>query len=75
MTKESIDYLVIQKAITGDAEAMMLILDYFTPYIEKLATRIVFDEYGKVLYIMDEYRKRRLETKLMASVLKYKEKI
>ena len=41
-----IPYEIIQAAVNSDEKALKYILDVFYPYIEKLATKSYFDEFG-----------------------------
>ena len=38
-------------------------------YINKLCTRTLYDEYGQPHVCVDEYMKRRLEIKLISSIV------
>ena len=60
---------VIHAAKAGDAEAMDRILRYYEGYINKLSTRKFRDEYGHSYEGLDEYMKRRLEIKLIHSIV------
>ena len=60
---------VIHAAKAGDAEAMDRILRYYEGYINKLSTRKFHDEYGHSCEGLDEYMKRRLEIKLIQSIV------
>lgn len=67
--KELPSLLVIHAAQAGDAEAMDCILRYYEGYINKLSTRKFHDEYGHTYEGLDEYMKRRLEIKLIHSIV------
>ena len=60
---------VIHAAQAGDAEAMDYILRHYGGYINKLSTRKFHDEYGHSYEGLDEYMKRRLEIKLIHSIV------
>ena len=60
---------VIHAAKAGDAEAMDRILRYYEGYINKLSTRKFHDGYGHSYEGLDEYMKRRLEIKLIHSIV------
>ena len=67
--KELPSLSVIHAAQAGDAEAMDCILLYYEGYINKLSTRKFHDEYGHTYEGLDEYMKRRLEIKLIHSIV------
>ena len=67
--KELPSLSVIRAAQAGDAEAMDCILRYYEGYINKLSTRKFHDEYGHTYEGLDEYMKRRLEIKLIHSIV------
>ena len=48
---------------------MDCILRYYEGYINKLCTRKFYDEYGHAYEGLDEYMKRRLEIKLIHSIV------
>lgn len=69
--KKRIEFQVMQQAIQGDAIAINEILEYFDHLINKLAMSKVVDQYGRTYLFIDEYKKSRLQTKLIESILKY----
>ena len=60
---------VIEAARAGDAEAVERVLRYYEGYINKLCTRTLYDEYGQTHVCVDKYMKRRLEIKLISSIV------
>ena len=62
--RELLPLSVIDAARNGDAEAMEQVLRYF-----KLCTRTLYDEDGYPHVCVDEYMKRRLEIKLIQSIV------
>ena len=60
---------VIEAARAGDAEAVERVLRYYEGYINKLCTRTLYDECGQPHVCVDEYMKRRLEIKLISSIV------
>lgn len=50
-------------------EAVERVLRYYEGYINKLCTRTLYDEYGQPHVCVDEYMKRRLEIKLISSIV------
>lgn len=69
--KEPIEFEIIQAAIQGDADSINQIISYFQPYINSKCKRKFKDEFGKEQYVVDEYMKRRLETKLITKILDF----
>lgn len=59
-------------AASGDVEAINRILKHYEDYIAVLSTRKLYDEYGNLHYCVDETLRRRLETKLITKILKFK---
>ena len=45
---------------------------HYEGYIAVLSTRKLYDEYGNLHYCVDETLRRRLETKLITKILKFK---
>lgn len=64
-------YAMIQAAVNGDAEAMEAVLQHYDRYINRLATRILCDEYGNTYSAVDETLKARLKLKLVMGVLAF----
>ena len=65
-------YHTIVSAASGDVEAINRILKHYEGYIAVLSTRKLYDEYGNLHYCVDETLRRRLETKLITKILKFK---
>lgn len=65
-------YHIIVSAASGDVEAINRILKHYEGYIAVLSTRKLYDEYGNLHYCVDETLRRRLETKLITKILKFK---
>ncbi len=63
---------MIKAAAEGDIVAINSILDHYRGYITSLSVRKMYDEYGQVHYYVDETLRRRLETKLIMVILKFK---
>ncbi|BDR80498.1 hypothetical protein N072000002_07540 [Clostridium tetani] len=64
-------YPVIVSASQGDIMAMDMVLSHYEPYIARLSIRTVFDDYGNPHTRVDEDMRRRLETKLISSILEF----
>ena len=60
---------VIDGAKSGEPEHLAFVLGYFSCYITKLATRTLKDEFGNEYIYVDEAMRRRLETKLIYSIV------
>ena len=65
-------YETIEAATRGDITAINSVLAHFDGYIATLATRTLYDEHGCPCQYLDPELKRRLETKLIVRVLKFK---
>lgn len=63
---------VFKAAHAGDSIAMDKVLRHYEPYISKLCTRKLYDEYGGAHHCLDEYMKRHLEIKLITAILTYR---
>ena len=67
--KELLPLSVIDAARDGDAQAVDSVLRYYEGYINKLCTRTLYDEYCQPHVCVDKYMKRRLEIKLISSIV------
>lgn len=67
--KELLPLSVIDATRNGDALAMDRVLRYYEGYINKLCTRTLYDPDGQPRVRVDEYMKRRLEIKLIHSIV------
>ena len=67
--KELLPVSVFKAAHAGDSIAMDKVLGHYEPYISKLCTRKLYDEYGGAHHCLDEYMKRHLEIKLITAIL------
>lgn len=70
--KKLISLCVIERALEGDIQAINKVLKHYEGYIAKLSIRKMYDEYGSVHYCVDETLRRRLETKLIKTILGFK---
>ena len=59
----------IEAARAGDPLAVERVLRYYEGYINKLCTRTLYDLDGTPHVRVDEYMKRRLEIKLIHSIV------
>ena len=64
-----IPFSIIQKAVSGNADAINAVLNHYTAYIARLSLRKYYDEFGNSHLYVDEELRRRLETKLITKIL------
>ena len=72
MSKQSnkcIPLPLITLAANGDIDAINTVLRHYEGYITALATKRLYDEYGKPHLCVDAELQRRLETKLITAIL------
>ena len=67
--RELLSLSVIEAARAGDPLAVERVLRYYEGYINKLCTRTLYDLDGTPHVRVDEYMKRRLEIKLISSIV------
>lgn len=67
--KEPLSLAVIEAARAGDAGAVEQVLQYYNSYINKLCTRTLYDLDGTPHVRVDEYMKRRLQSRLIRAIL------
>ena len=67
--KEPLPLAVIEAARAGDAGAVEQVLQYYDGYINKLCTRTLYDLDGTPHVRVDEYMKRRLQSRLIRAIL------
>lgn len=70
--EELLPFCVIKAATEGDILAIHKVLKHYEGYIASLSLRKMYDKYGRSHYCIDETLKRRLETKLLLTILKFK---
>ena len=63
---------VFAEARAGDPLAMERILRYYDGHMNKLCTRTLYDLDGSPHVRVDEYMKRRLQTKLLEAIVNRK---
>ncbi len=66
-----VPYPVIAAAVRGEPEAVNLVIRHYSGYIAALATRTSYDKQGYPHTKVDEDLRRRLETKLIISILDF----
>ncbi len=64
-------YTTIEAAASGDVDAINAVIKHYERYLAALATRTLYDENGNPHLCVDEYMKRRLETKLITKILNF----
>lgn len=64
-------YPAIAAAVRGDPEAVNMVIRHYSGYIAALATRTSYDAHGNPYSQVDEDLRRRLETKLIISILSF----
>ena len=67
--RELLPLSVIEAARAGEPLDVERVLRYYEGYIFKLCTRTLYDEDGYPHVCVDEYMKRRLEIKLIQSIV------
>ena len=67
-----LSFPVIAAAASGDVDAINEVLAHYDGYIARLSVRPLYDERGNVHMVVDEGLRRRLETKLITKILKFK---
>lgn len=66
-----IDYSVIEKAVTGDIDAIEIIIQHYSRYTAALCRRFGYDETGNLITYVDADLVNRLEMKLIVSILRF----
>lgn len=64
-------YAVIEAAVQGDPEAVNTVVRHYSGYIAALSMRTSYDKYGNPYTSVDEELRRRLETKLIITILDF----
>ena len=67
-----IPYPVIVLAVSGNIEAIEMVLKHFERYIIKMSVRQFYDIQGNIYYRMDEEIRHSIETRLIMRILKFK---
>ena len=70
--KGLLPYPVIVSAVSGNVDAINMVLKHFEGFIVRLSTRTMYDEAGNPHLYVDEELRRRLETKLIAKIPTFK---
>lgn len=67
-----IPYPVIVLAVSGNVEAIEMVLKHFEHYIIKMSVRQFYDIKGNIYYRMDEEIRHMIESKLIMKILNFK---
>ena len=70
-TENLLPFSVISAAVSGNAQAMCVILRHYQGYIAKLCTRTLIDESGNTYSYIDEEMRNRLKVRLIARTLAF----
>ena len=70
--KNELSYELIEKATSGDLEAIDRIVSIYQPYINTLASKTLYDEYGNKYIGVNVYLKEHLTSKLIDMISGYK---
>ena len=71
-SNDLIPFPVIVSAANGDSDAINFVLRHYAGYIAALSMRILYDKDGNPHLCVDEELRRRLETKLITNLTKFK---
>lgn len=71
-SKNLLPFPVIVSAAGGDADAINLVLKHYAGYITVLSMRTLYDENGNPHLCIDDELRRRLETKLITNITKFR---
>ena len=71
-SKKLLPFPVIVSAAGGDADAINYVLKYYAGYIAVLSMRTLYDENGNPHLCIDDELRRRLETKLITNITKFR---
>lgn len=70
-TGKRVVFSAIVAASQSDVEAVNQVFQHYEGYIISLSTRTLYDEFGNPHICVDENIRRRLQTKLIAAILKF----
>ncbi len=63
---------IIMSATLEDIDAIKYVVDNYTSYINKIATRKITDSQGSYSHVVDEDLKGQLENKLIEAILTFR---
>lgn len=67
-----VKYSIIKAACNGDFDAIDAVMQHYDRYLNKLATRRLYDEYGQPRMCVDEALKLRLKSKLLEKIMTFR---
>ena len=70
--KKALPYEIITSAISGDAQSVNYVLEYYAPYIEELWKRKIKLADGREHDQVDEFMKLRIRAKLIEKIVNFK---
>lgn len=71
-SNDLIPFPVIVSAANGDSDAINFVLRHYAGYIAALSMRTLYDKNANPHLCVDEELRRRLETKLITNLTKFK---
>ena len=71
-SNDLIPFPVIVSAANGNSDAINFVLRHYAGYIAALSMRTLYDKDGNPHLCVDEELRRRLETKLITNLTKFK---
>lgn len=69
--KRHVPYPVIEAAISGDAEALQMVVDHYDGYIKKISTVKMVDGMGNEQNVADMHLCEVLKVHLITAILKF----
>ena len=63
---------VIFAAIRGEEKALKIVVQHYDQYIDRLASRELYDRYGNIYIYHDHVLKTELQNRLVAGILKFR---
>ena len=70
--KKALPSEIIMSAISGDAQSVNYVLEYYAPYIEELCKRKIKLADGRERDQVDEFMKLRIRAKLIEKIVNFK---
>lgn len=64
-------YPIISAAVRGEPDAVNKVIQHYSRYITACSMRASYDAFGNPHFRVDEELRRRLETKLIISILDF----
>lgn len=70
--KKMLPYEIIMSAISGDAQSVNYVLEYYDPYINELCKRKIKLADGREYDQVDDFMKLRIRAKLIEKIVNFK---